>query len=154
MNRESAIAEWRRAVESMGAARSCQRDGYYAILHAAKAALQLHGVDAESHSAVRRMFGLHLVKTGLVEPEWSAEIGRSEGRCIASDYDAKLHFDEQEARQASDRPLRSQPTRSSPSQSCPSPKSSESQFRHSLPTPQTPLLCALRALCGEPSLSP
>ena len=53
MNRKSAIAEWRRATESLGAARSCQRDGYYAdsisrayyaILHAAKAALHLHDV--------------------------------------------------------------------------------------------------------------
>ena len=112
MNRKSAIAEWRRATESMGAARSCQRDGYYAdsisrayyaILHAAKAALHLHDVTAESHSGVRSMFGLHIVKTGLVEPEWGAEIGRSEGRRNASDYDAMLHFDEQDAREASDR---------------------------------------------------
>ena len=112
MNRKSAIAEWRRATESMGAARSCQRDGYYAdsvsrayyaILHSAKAALHLHGVTAESHSGVRSMFGLHIVKSGLVEPEWGAEIARSEGRRNASDYDAMLHFDEQDAREASDR---------------------------------------------------
>ena len=49
------------------------------------------------------MFGLHIVKTGLVEPEWGAEIGRSEGRRNASDYDAMLHFDEDDAREASDR---------------------------------------------------
>ena len=73
----------------MGAAYSCQRDGYYAILHAARAALQLHGVTTESHTGVRSMFGLHIVKTGLVEPEWGAEIGRSEGRRIASDYAPK-----------------------------------------------------------------
>lgn len=112
MNRKSAIAEWRRATESLGAARSCQRDGYYAdsisrayyaILHAAKAALHLHDVTSESHSGVRSMFGLHIVKTGLVEPEWGAEIGRSEGRRNASDYDAMLHFDEDDAREASDR---------------------------------------------------
>ena len=112
MNRKSAIAEWRRATESMGAARSCQRDGYYAdsvsrayyaILHAAKAALHLHGVTAESHSGVRGMFGLHLVKTGLIEPEWGAEIGRSEGKRNASDYDAETEFDETDAREACDR---------------------------------------------------
>ena len=112
MNSKPIIDEWRRATESMGAALSCQRDGYhadsvsrayYAILHAAKAALHLHGVTAESHSGVRSMFGLHIVKTGLVEPEWGAEIGRSEGRRNASDYDASLEFDEQDAREASDR---------------------------------------------------
>ena len=112
MSRKSAIAEWRRAVESMGAARSCQRDGYhadsvsrayYAILHAAKAALELHDVTAESHAGVRRMFGLHLVKTGLVEPEWASAIGDSADERVASDYDASLEFDEQDAREASNR---------------------------------------------------
>ena len=112
MSRKSAVAEWRRAVESMGAARSCQRDGYYAdsvsrsyyaILHAAKAALELHDVTAESHAGVRRMFGLHIVKTGLVEPEWASAVGDSADERIASDYDAMLHFDEQDAREASDR---------------------------------------------------
>ena len=112
MSRESAIAEWRRATESMGAARSCHRDGYYAdsvsrayyaILHAAKAALQLHGVTAESHAGVKRMFGQHLVKSGLVEPEWASALGDSADERVASDYDAKLHFDEQDAREACDR---------------------------------------------------
>ena len=112
MNSKLAVAEWRRATESMGAALSCQRDGYYAdsvslayyaILHAAKAALQLYGVTAESHSSVRRMFGLHLVKTGLVEPEWGSAMGDSADERIASDYDASLHFDEQDAREASHR---------------------------------------------------
>lgn len=50
MNRSLVIGEWRRAAEALGAAQSCRRDGfyadavsraYYAILHAAKAALQL-----------------------------------------------------------------------------------------------------------------
>ena len=112
MNRKDAIAEWRRAVESMGAASSCQRDGYYAdavsrayyaILHAAKAILQIHGVTAESHTGVRSMFGLHIVKAGLVEPEWGAEIGRSEDRRNVSDYDVSVGFDEQDAREACER---------------------------------------------------
>ena len=88
MSRESVIAEWRRAAESLGAARSCHRDGYYAdtvslahyaILHSAKASLQFHGITAESHPGVRRMFGQHLVKTGLVEPEWASALGRQCG---------------------------------------------------------------------------
>ena len=112
MNSNPAVDEWRRATESMGAALSCQRDGYYAdsvsrayyaIMHAAKAALHLYGVTAESHTGVRSMFGLHIVKTGLVEPEWGAEIGRSEGRRNASDYDATVEFDDQDAREACDR---------------------------------------------------
>jgi predicted nucleotidyltransferase len=41
---------------------------YYAILHAAKAALHIHDVVVASHAAVRRMFGLHLVRAGEIEP--------------------------------------------------------------------------------------
>ncbi len=57
MNRALVLGEWKRAAESLGAAESCRRDGYYAdsvsrayyaILHAAKAALYLQGISAES----------------------------------------------------------------------------------------------------------
>jgi HEPN domain-containing protein len=77
MNRPLVIAEWRRAVDSLGAARSCRRDGfyadsvsraYYAILHAAKAALQVQGITAESHAAVKRLFGLHLTAIRDYQP--------------------------------------------------------------------------------------
>ena len=70
MNRNMVMAEWSRAREALRAAETltrnrCYADGisraYYAILHAAKAALQVHNVAAESHAAVRRMFGLHLI---------------------------------------------------------------------------------------------
>ena len=112
MNRRAVVAEWRRATESMGAARSCLRDGYYAdsvslayyaILHAAKASLQLHGVMAESHTGVRAMFGLHIVRTGLVEREWAAALADSADERTVSDYDAETQFDEQDAREACER---------------------------------------------------
>ena len=71
MNRSMVLAEWHRARESLRAAETLTRDGfyadaisraYYSLLHAAKAGLHVHDVVAESHAAVRRMFGLHLVK--------------------------------------------------------------------------------------------
>ena len=105
-NRKSVIAEWRRAVESMGAALSCRRDGYhadsisrayYAIMHAARSSLQLYDVTAESHAGVRRMFGQHLVRPGLVEPEWGVAIGDSADERIVSDYDVATTFDEADA---------------------------------------------------------
>ena len=100
MNKPVVLAEWRRAAESLGAAESCRRDGFYAdsisrtyyvILHAAKAALQLRDIASESHAAVKRLFGLHLVQTGLVEAEWgfsasSWMLGRS-ARCFYSRFD-------------------------------------------------------------------
>lgn len=59
---------------------------YYAVLHAAKAALLAVHVEATSHEAVRRLFGLHLVQPGRVEKEFS-HILREEfdDRCLA-DY--------------------------------------------------------------------
>jgi uncharacterized protein (UPF0332 family) len=86
MNRNMIVAEWNRARESLRAAQALTQDGlyadaisraYYAILHAAKAGLHVHDVAAESHPAVRRMFGLHLVRSGEIEPKWSAYLTAS-----------------------------------------------------------------------------
>ena len=107
MNRKMVLAEWNRARESLRAAETLTRDRcyadaisrcYYAILHAAKAALQVHDIDAESHPAVRRMFGLHLVKAGEIESEWSAYLTESLDDRLAADYDVEIAFSRQEAR--------------------------------------------------------
>ena len=107
MNRGLAIAEWRRARQALGAAEVLARDGYfadavsrsyYAVLHAAKAALYVHDVDAESHAAVRRLFGLHLVVTGEIEREWSANLSEGVDDSLAADYDVETSFSEQDAR--------------------------------------------------------
>ena len=107
MNRNMVLAEWNRARESVQAAETLTRDGlyadaisraYYGILHAAKAALQVHDVAAESHPAVRRMFGLHLVKAGEIETEWSAYLTESLDDRLAADYDVEISFSRQEAR--------------------------------------------------------
>ena len=112
MNKAVVLAEWRRAIQGLGAAQSCRRDGfyadsisrtYYAVLHAAKAALQLRDVTAESHAAVKRLFGLHLVQTGLVEAEWGAYIGISLDARLTADYDTETSFTEMDAREEFDR---------------------------------------------------
>lgn len=112
MNRTITIAEWRRAIESLGAAQSCRRDGFYAdsvsraysaILHAAKAALQLQGIAAESHGAVKRLFGLHLVQSGLVEAKWGTFPGESLDLRLTADYDVETSFSDEDAREAFDR---------------------------------------------------
>lgn len=106
MNRNMVVAEWNRARESLRAAETLTRDGlyadaisraYYAILHAAKAALHVHDIVAESHPAVRRMFGLHLVKAGEIETEWSAYLTESLDDRLAADYDVEISFSRQEA---------------------------------------------------------
>ena len=76
-------AEWRRAVKPLGAAEVLMHSGYpedavsrcyYAVLHAAKSALFVHDVATASHAAVRRMFGLHLVRSGEIERQWAAAL--------------------------------------------------------------------------------
>src|SRR5262245_1523714 len=83
MNRNMVLAEWSRARETLRAAETLTREhcyadaisrAYYAILHAAKAALHIHDVSVASHAAVRRMFGLHLVRSGQIEPERAASM--------------------------------------------------------------------------------
>lgn len=107
MNRNMVLAEWHRARESLRAAKALTRErcyadaisrAYYAILHAAKAALHVHDIAAESHPAVRRMFGLHLVKQGEIEPEWSAYLVESLDDRLAADYDVETSFSQEDAR--------------------------------------------------------
>src|SRR5215831_21387248 len=61
---------------------------YYATLHAAKAALFIHDVATESHATVRRMFGLHLIRSSEIESMWSSNLGESLDDRLAAGYDA------------------------------------------------------------------
>jgi len=109
MNRKLALAEWRRAQQALGAAELLSREGYYAdavartyyaLLHAAKAALQVQDVEAETHAGVRRMFELHLIKAGELEPEWSTPLGETLDERLTADYDPVVSFSAKEARAA------------------------------------------------------
>ena len=102
MNRPLAIAEWRRAKEALIAALACERSGsyadavsrtYYAVLHAARAALQFEsGTDTRTHAATANQFGLRIVQEGLIEPEIGAEIGDLQQLRIKADYDVEIVF--------------------------------------------------------------
>ena len=107
MNRDEVLGEWRRAARTLAAAELLVREGYsedavarayYAILHAAKAALSVHDVIAESHSSVRGLFGKHLILTGAIEREWSKQLAASLDDRLAADYDAATFFSTAEAR--------------------------------------------------------
>ena len=71
---------------------------YYAILHAARAALFVHDVAAASHASVRRMFGLHLVRTGEIEPEWARRLAGGSDSRLAADYNVHIRFTSEEVR--------------------------------------------------------
>ena len=109
MKRALVLAEWRRARSAVRAAdvltrERCYPDAvsrtYYGVFHAAKAALYVHDVAAETHAGVRRMFGLHLLKTGDIEREWSAYLGGTLDDCLLADYNAEAPFSAKEARHA------------------------------------------------------
>ena len=108
MNRVMVLAEWRRAWRALGAAEILAREGYhedavsrayYATLHAAKAALYIHDVATNSHAAVRRMFGRHLIRSGTIEPMWASHLGESLDDRLAADYDVSTGFTADDAGQ-------------------------------------------------------
>ena len=112
MKRQVVVAEWRRASESLSAAEVLMREGchadavsraYYAIMHAAKAALFVHDVAATSHAGVKRMFGLHLVRPGRIEPLWSDHLVEGSDERLAADYDVFISYSEQETRRECER---------------------------------------------------
>ena len=112
MNRELLLAEWRRSVRSLAAAGLLARGGYaedavsrtyYAVLHAAKAALLVHDVTVDSHAALRRQFGQHLVRGGRIEREWSAQLRAGLEDRLAADYDAVHVVSAEDARQEVER---------------------------------------------------
>ena len=107
MRRNLILAEWQRARESMRAAEILTREGcyidavarsYYAVLHAAKAALEVHDVAATSHGAVRRLFGLHLIRSGEIEHDWAKNLGESLDERLAADYNPEASYSEGDAR--------------------------------------------------------
>ena len=112
MNRRMVMAEWRRAVEALRAAevllnRNYCADSvsraYYAIMHAAKAGLYVHDVDATSHAGVKRMFGLHLVQSGRIETRWSRCLGEGLDDRLEADYNVFISYSQEETRQECER---------------------------------------------------
>jgi uncharacterized protein (UPF0332 family) len=112
MNRTLVLAEWQRAGQALRAAEVLAHAGYptdalsrvyYATLHAAKAALSVHNVVTVSHAAVRRMFGLHLIRTGEIERAWASHLEEILDDRLAADYDVETEFTSEEATQACQR---------------------------------------------------
>ena len=72
---------------------------YYAIMHAARAALFVHGVATTSHAATRRMFGTQLVGRGEIESAWASELAEGLDERLAADYDIYIQYSADDARQ-------------------------------------------------------
>ena len=96
-------AEWRRAQKALQASVLLHQKGlsedaisraYYATMHAAKAALLVHDVVAESHAAVRRLFGQVLVMAEGMEREWAQILARGHDQRGAAEYNVDFEVDE------------------------------------------------------------
>jgi hypothetical protein len=105
---EYATKELDRAKESLLAAKillenslfaDCVSRSYYAVLHSAKTALYINGVESKTHEGVRRMFGLHLVKTGKIEKEFADILTEEQEDRIISDYEVDMEIGEETAKQ-------------------------------------------------------
>ena len=70
---------------------------YYAVLHAAKAALAAIDLYPDSHQSVRRMFGLHLVKTGRIEREYATILTAEQEDRELSDYNINISIEKDRA---------------------------------------------------------
>lgn len=88
--------EFERAEKSLKAAQILLKDGlledaisraYYSILHAAKAVLLVEGINVESHRAVRRLFGQHLIQTGKIDEKYSKILAEEQDDRYLADYD-------------------------------------------------------------------
>ena len=77
----------------------CVSRAYYAVLHAAKAALSLTEQEPDTHNGVRRMFGLHLVKTGNIEKEFAKILTAEQEDREIGDYEVDIEIVEERARQ-------------------------------------------------------
>ena len=75
----------------------CVSRAYYAVLHAAKAALAVEGIEPQSHHAVRRMFGLHLVKTGKIEKHFAGILTAEQEDREIGDYDVHIEIEQETA---------------------------------------------------------
>jgi hypothetical protein len=103
---EQAKKELARATKSLQAARmllknqlyeDCVSRSYYAVLHAAKAALIKIGIEAKSHQAVKRMFGLHLVKTEQIEKHFAEILTAQQEDREIGDYNIYLNIEQDRA---------------------------------------------------------
>jgi uncharacterized protein (UPF0332 family) len=96
------LAQIDKSREKLSAAKALLKDGfiddcisraYYAMFHAASAVLLSKGITVESHSALKTMFGLHLVRTGKIDKKFSRWLNKLKDERENGDYDIFTSFE-------------------------------------------------------------
>ena len=91
--------EIKRSKKSLGAAKKLFEEelfedaisrSYYAVLHAAKAVLLGEHIIVGSHEAVKRLFGMHLIKTGKIDVKFSKILREEQDERFLADYDVSF----------------------------------------------------------------
>jgi uncharacterized protein (UPF0332 family) len=72
---------------------------YYACFYAVSALLIQKDIKAYTHTGIKQMFGLHIVLTGLIDPEISKIYNTLFDKRQKGDYEDFFYFDESSARQ-------------------------------------------------------
>lgn len=75
---------------------------YYAVLHAAKAALITVGEQPKSHDGARVQFGLRLVNSGVVEKEYARILTAGQEDREIGDYETEIEIAPDRARRRVD----------------------------------------------------
>lgn len=106
---ELIIGQIKKAEEKMSAAKSLHKDGfrddsisraYYVMFHAGSAALLSEDISVESHSALKDMFGLHLIMQGKIEKKYGRWLNKLKDERENGDYDIYTDFDKEDAESA------------------------------------------------------
>jgi uncharacterized protein (UPF0332 family) len=96
------LAQIEKSQEKLNAAKTLLKDGfiddaisraYYSMFHAASAVLLSEGITVESHSALKTMFGLHLVRTGKIDKKFSRWLNKLKDERENGDYDIFTSFE-------------------------------------------------------------
>ncbi|MBU1121446.1 MAG: HEPN domain-containing protein [Candidatus Omnitrophica bacterium] len=96
--------EIERSRKSLAAAKKLLEEGlfedaisraYYAVLHAAKSVLLAENIRVDSHEAVKRLFGLYLVKEGKIDKKYSYILREEQDDRFLADYDVSFSPEEE-----------------------------------------------------------
>lgn len=67
---------------------------YYAMMHAANAALAMKGLQAKTHKGTQTLFNEHLVRAGEVDKQRGRDLVRGQRRRTSADYDVSRDVSE------------------------------------------------------------
>ena len=103
MNGEIAKRHWKWATNALHAAnrdalnhdpQNAVSRAYYAMMHAANAALAAKGLQAKTHSGTQALFNQHLVRPGLVDKERGRDLARGQEGRTSAEYDVSKDVSE------------------------------------------------------------